>query len=451
MMKQYDTAKSQCGDALLFFRMGDFYELFYDDAKIAANELGLTLTSRDKSENPIPMAGFPHHQLDTYLGRLIKAGFRVAVCEQVEDPKAAKGLVKREIALVVSPGTIADQALLEPTESTYLVAIAPTMPEKRSKSTTIESFGVSWAELSTGRFFATEVVAAQLADLLARLGAKEILVSESKVDSIPIENDLIMVTRRPAWNFSEKMALEVLLQQFKVGTLDGFGLDDFASSATQAAGAILHYLKETQQASLEHFDGILPFRQSQYVQIDSATWRSLEIHRTLRSGSREGSLFGVIDRSTTPMGSRRLSEWLANPLANASAIIRRQAAIAEFVAQPKLRTGLQSQLKHISDLQRLLARVATSRTSPRDLSAVGKTLAALPGIKSQLAEITSEQLASLESELDPCPDLQNTLAAALVDPCPAQAKDGGYIQDGYDSELDELRKLATGGKQWIAN
>ena len=249
MMQQYDTAKKACGNALLFFRMGDFYELFYEDAKIAAKELGLTLTSRDKSENAVPMAGFPHHQLDSYLGRLIQAGFRVAVCDQVEDPKTAKGLVKREISQVVSPGTVTDQTLLDPTESNYIAAIAVSS-EKPSKSHPQDSpvLGLAWAELATGRFFTTSVTQLKLHDLLARLGAKEILISERDSHNISIPPSTAMITRRPHWSFSKKLATQALTSQLGVATLAGFGLEQFDAAAVCAAGAIIEYLKETSKS-----------------------------------------------------------------------------------------------------------------------------------------------------------------------------------------------------------
>ncbi len=452
MMQQYDTAKKACGDAILFFRMGDFYELFYEDAKTAAKELGLTLTSRDKSENAVPMAGFPHHQLDTYLGRLIQAGFRVAVCDQVEDPKTAKGLVKREISQVVSPGTVSDQSLLEPTESNYIAAVAISSEKPaRSGPPNDPVLGLAWAELATGRFFTTTVTQLTLPDLLARLGAKEILVSERDAHRIVLPASAAMITRRPHWSFSEKLANQALTNQLGVATLAGFGLEQFDPAAVCAAGAIIEYLKENQRASLEHFDRIQPFRQSEYVEIDMASWRSLEISRTIRSGTREGSLFGVIDRSITPMGSRMLGDWLAAPLANCEAIGKRHDAVEEICKNQKLKNGLREQLKGISDLQRLLARVATSRTSPRDLRAIGNTLASIPSIKAKLAGRTSQWLAELESELDLCVDLRKELEQALIDNPPLQPKDGGFIREGYDSSLDELRKLAAGGKQWIAN
>ena len=452
MMQQYDDAKKACGDALLFFRMGDFYELFHDDAKVAAKILGLTLTSRDKS-NAIPMAGFPYHQLDSYLGKLIKQGFRVAVCDQVEDPKTAKGLVKREVAQIVSPGTVTDQALLDPAVSNYLVAVLPEFSKgKQNGGVASESqFGVSWAETSTGRFYTTAVGQKQLVDLLARLGASEILVPDRFNE---FDKELFpdaMITRRPDWSFGIQSSEDLLKKQLGVASLDGFGIAEFGPLAIGAAGGILEYLRETQKASLEHFDHIQAYRQSSFVEIDSATWRSLEISQTIRTGQREGSLFGVIDRCKTPMGSRLLGDWLTNPLTEIKEIVYRQDAVGELCDAQSLRNELREYLKGVFDLQRLLARVASGRPSPRDLSYIAKTLAAVPQLKSKLTGCRTLWLQQLEGELDECIDLRVELVAALVDPCTAQMKDGGFIQEGFDSELDELRKLAAGGKQWIAN
>lgn len=460
MMRQYDEAKKACGDALLFFRMGDFYELFHEDAKVAAKALGLTLTSRDKSSQ-VPMAGFPYHQLDSYLGKLIKQGFRVAVCDQVEDPKTAKGLVKREIAQIVSPGTVTDQALLNPEESNYLVAVLAELPSpKRSKSKKVigakdtaerpNQFGVAWAEISTGRFFATSVSGKQLYDLLARLGASEVLVPDGFEGLDEQWFPSAMITVRPSWCFGIETSRESLLKQFNVASLDGFGLSEFGEVSIGAAGAILDYLKETQKASLEHFDRIHAFRQSNFVEIDSATWRSLEISQTIRGGNRDGSLFGVIDRCKTPMGSRMLGDWLANPLTRMEEVEHRHDAVEEFCQHQKLRNELREYLKGVFDLQRLLARVATGRATPRDLSCIAKTLAALPALKEKLAGRSSRLLQQLEADLDVCADLRDELLRALADPCPAQLKDGGFIQEGFSTKLDELRSLAAGGKKWIA-
>ena len=458
MMRQYDEAKKACGDALLFFRMGDFYELFHEDAKVASKVLGLNLTSRDKS-NAVPMAGFPHHQLDSYLGKLIKQGFRVAVCDQVEDPKTAKGLVKRAVSQIVSPGTLTDQALLDPAVNNYLVALLPNnlivkkTRKKRDQSATKGQlvFGVSWAEISTGRFFTTSVQKDQLNNLLARLNASEILVPDSASDVIDSQMFESMITQRPDWSFGVATAQENLAKQFNVATLDGFGLEAFDPAAIGAAGAILDYVKENQKSSLEHFDRIQGFRQASFVEIDSATWRSLEISQTIRTNSREGSLFGVIDRCKTPMGSRLLGEWLTNPLTKLEQVEYRQDAVEEVCEAQKLRGQLQDYLKEVFDLQRLLARVATGRASPRDLSCISKTLAAVPALKAKLTGRKSRWLQQLEADLDLCADLRAELEKALTDPCTAQIKDGGFMKEGYDSKLDEFRKLAAGGKQWIAN
>lgn len=450
MMRQYHDAKKTCGDALLFFRMGDFYELFHGDAETAAGILGLTLTSRDKS-NAVPMAGFPHHQLDSYIAKLIKLGHRVAVCEQVEDPKTAKGLVKREISKVVTPGTVIDQALLVPSESNYLVAVCPSnFCEKKNT----QEVGVSWAEISTGKFFTTSVPSEQLPDLIDRIGASEILVPESMrsvVDFIHQSTAAPMITARPKWTFKLKGGLDVLKTQLGVSSLDGFGVDQFGDWATCAAAAIVGYLKETQKSSLGHFNHLHVWRQSEFVEIDSATWRSLEISRTIRGGGREGSLLGVIDRCKTPMGSRMLNDWFANPLADKPAIERRHDAVDELVNAEELRNTLSAKFKKIFDLERLVSRVATGNPSPRDLSYVAKTLAMIPSIKAKLTGRKSDWINQMETELDLCSDLRSELEKALVDPCPANMKDGNFIQTGYDQTLDQLRELATGGKQWIAN
>ncbi len=446
MMKQYHQAKEACGDALLFFRMGDFYELFLTDAEVAAGILGLTLTSRDKA-NSIPMAGFPHHQLDSYIAKLIKLGHRVAVCEQVEDPKTAKGLVKREIAQIVTPGTVIDQALLEPAESNFLAAMCPSeFLEKKNTS----SVGIAWADVSTGRFYTTSVPTAQAVDLLDRIGASEILVPDKFRHIADTLADSAMITDRPKWSFQFPAAEDGLKTQLDVASLEGFGVDQFGPWATSAAGALIAYLKETQKESLLHFNSISAFHQSQFVEIDSATWRSLEVSRTIRGGTRAGSLLGVIDRCQTPMGSRLLNDWFASPLANKSEIDVRHDGVEELIDAEPLRSALTTIFKSIFDLERLVARVGTGRPSPRDLSCVAKTLSTVPSIKAKLSGRKSAILNRLESELDLCADLRAALESAIVEPCPAKLRDGDFIKEGYDEKLDSLRTLAAGGKQWIA-
>ena len=464
MMQQYDDAKKACGDALLFFRMGDFYELFHEDAKVAAKVLGLNITSRDKS-NAIPMAGFPHHQLDSYLGKLIKQGFRVAVCDQVEDPKEAKGLVKREVRQILSPGTITDQALLDPAISNFLVAVCPPTQKKTKRSAKADSpergiesqdpladqqvFGVSWADISTGLFFVTAVAKNKLADLIARLSPSEILIPDHWEAPTEFTTDA-MLTARPDWAFGSKAAVEILKKQLEVASLEGYGVSEFGPQAIGAAGAILDYLQENQKASLGHFNHLQAFRQHQFVEIDSASWRSLEISQTIRTGDRSGSLFGVVDRSSTPMGSRLLGHWLTNPLTDITEVNRRHDAVEELTTDQSTRNDLREQLKQIYDLQRLVSRVATGRPTPRDLSSIAKTLATIPPLKQTIESTKSQLLQHLQVELDPCADLKDELQNALADPCPVNTKDGGYIATGYDSKLDHLRNLSKGGKDWIA-
>ena len=445
MMQQYHDAKSACGDALLFFRMGDFYELFFEDAKIAAEAVGLTLTSRDKSSNPVPMAGFPHHQLEGYLGKLIRMGHRVAICEQVEDPKKAKGLVKREVTRVVTPGTLTDDGLLDPRESNYLAAIC----QGRQKDGQ-NLVGMAWVELSTGRFHASCLPESMLVDELLRIAPAECLVAEESELLPDYASRETLVTQRPPWSFTLETALEKLSAHFGTRGVSGFGFEDDDALAIQAAGAVLDYLQETQKTSLDHIESLVPYRIGYCLEIDEATRRSLELTRTLRDGRREASLLGIMDRTVTAMGSRLLAEWLASPLTDAAAIDDRLAVVEELFNDPSLCLDMQDELKHVYDMERLLARVSTGRATPRDLSCIGQTLARLPKIKARLAGRKSRELQQLEADLDLCPDLRDQLEAALIEQCPLGSRDGGFVKEGYSAELDQLRELARGGKEWIA-
>jgi DNA mismatch repair protein MutS len=453
MMQQYEEAKRAAGEALLLFRMGDFYELFFDDAKAAARALGLSLTSRDKGDNPVPMAGFPHHQLDAYLAKIISAGYRAAICEQVEDPKKAKGLVKREVTRIVTPGTLTDDALLDPQASNFLVAVAHPSSSGGSKGGTAPA-GLAWVDVSTGCFCAAAFPPEQLADQLARIGPAECLLSD---EAAPLPADWtsgIAITRRPAWAFGHSAAVESLARHFGTRTLEGFGFDDNVASpdgaALRAAGAVIDYLTETQKASLAHLNRLVPYSAEARLAIDPATRRSLELTQTIRDGRREGSLLSVLDRTVTSLGARLLADWLAAPLTDVATIDARLDAVAELVADPSLAAKLREALGQIYDIQRLLARVTTGRASPRDLSFVGRTLACLPKVKAKLTGRTSALLVQLESRLDLCADIRGPLEQALVDDCPLTTRDGGYIRAGYRAELDELRQLMAGGKQWMA-
>ena len=444
MMQRYLEVKAQHPDAILLFRMGDFYELFYEDAQTAARVLGLTLTSRDKgSPQPVPMAGFPYHALDNYLRKLIQAGYRVSVCEQVEDPKLAKGMVKREVSRVVTPGTLTDDALLDPRENNFLAAV---VPER-------DRVGVAWLELSTGIFATSDLEPHHLADEFARLRPAECLIPENvrgtAVHGILLALPGTLLTGRPAWCFATEHARDVLLQHFGTRTLEGFDVE-LDSPGITAAGALLEYVAETQKTSLNHIVQLEPYRRGTNLIVDEATRRSLELTRTIREGKREGSLLAVIDETSSPMGARLLAEWLSNPLTNIDAINARLDAVQELTRDPLLCQDLRDLLKEAYDLQRLTARVATGRASPRDLSFLAATLKLLPKLKARITSRSSPLIQDLESRLDLCPEIRADIETVLVDDPPLSYVDGGVIRGGHRPELDELRDLARGGKEWIA-
>ncbi|MCH2202603.1 MAG: DNA mismatch repair protein MutS [Fuerstiella sp.] len=445
MMERYQEVKSENPGTLLLFRMGDFYELFYNDAEIASEVLGLTLTSRDRnSPNPVAMAGFPYHQLDNYLQKLIHAGFRVAICDQVEDPKKAKGLVRREVTRVVTPGTITEDELLDPRTSNFIACVAP--------SGTV--LGLAWLELSTGRFLISDIEPALLQDELARIHAAECIIPEDEAGSTQecvAEQDLggPVLTSRPSWCFAHDETRRVLREHFGTNTLEGFDADE-DSPAVTAAGALLEYIRETQRSALGHITRLETWRRHRFMIIDEATRRSLELTSTMRDGRREQSLLGVIDETKTPMGARLLADWLSNPLTDIEQITQRLDAVEELLRDVALRDELRTSLRQIHDLQRLTSRVATGRCSPRDLSSLAVTLGHLPCVKDRLAARSAQRLHTLEERLDLCPEVRTAIEDALIADPPAAVADGGVIRSGFHGQLDELRELAKGGKQWIA-
>ena len=461
MMKQYEEAKAASGDAILLFRMGDFYELFHEDAKTAARALGLTLTSRDKGENPTPMAGFPYHQLEGYLAKLVRQGFRVAVCEQIEDPATAKGLVRREVQRIVTAGTLTDEALLDPRSGNLLLAVYHPNPGKKGQDRNTW-LGLAWVELSTGRFEAGAYTAQELMDQIARLEPAEVIVRDDDATLSKSDIERWSLTRRPAWQFGIEESQRVLHEHFGVLDLSGMGWDTHADSkesasthvqdtlAISAAGAAMAYLQETQKTSLDHIHPLQSARLVRSLEIDSATRRSLELNQTIRTASREGSLLEVLDRTVTSMGARRLSQWLASPLVSKDQIDLRLDAVDEFVHDTRLRMTIRDMFDEVYDLERLLARVATGRASPRDLKQVGRSLVQIPKIKAILEERSSARLTQLQQRLELCSTLREQLEVALQDDCPLLARDGGFIRQGYDQRLDDFRQLATGGKEWIA-
>jgi len=443
-MQRYLEVKAQHPQAILLFRMGDFYELFYEDAVVASKAVGLTLTSRDKgSPNPIPMAGFPYHQLDGYLQKLVRAGFRAAICEQMEDPKLAKGPVKRDVTRVVTPGTLTEDSLLDPRESNFLACVYPTK----------DVCGLAWLEVSTGRFLMADLAAEHVIDEIARIRPAECLVPDHTHDQ-PLIQSLaqtsgMLLSDRPPWSFSVDQCKRTLLEQFQTRTLSGFDIDEDTPGVT-AAGALLEYVRETQKSSLGHLTRLEPYRRGTALLIDEATRRSLELTRTLRDGQRDGSLLAVIDETVTPMGARLLGEWLSNPLTDPTRIGVRLDAVEELTTDAVFCRDLREQLQEAYDLQRLTARVATGRCSPRDLACLARTLALLPKLKAKLSGRTARRLIELEGRLDLCPEIRSDIEASLVDEPPLLTSDGGMIRPGYHTQLDEWRDLARGGKDWIA-
>lgn len=439
MMQQYREAKAQHPGMILLFRMGDFYETFEEDAELVSRVLGLTLTSRDKT---IPMAGVPAKAIEHYLHQLLHAGHRVAICDQVEDAAQAKGLVKREVTRVVTPGTITEDELLDPRQPNHLAALYPAKG----------AYGLAWVELSTGEFLASDVPADCLADELKRINASECLLAIDQVGRLSEALRAVLprtLTERPDWTFDPQTARQALQHQFGVITMTGFGFAD-DQPCLVAAGALIRYVQETLKASLAHLRGLKPFRAEQFLALDEVTRRSLELTRTLRDGNRDGSLLSALDRTVTPMGARLLHDSLLAPLAERAPIEARLDAVEELLKEHSLRGDLRELLAVVADLQRLTSRISTGRANPKDLAAVARTLRLLPKFKARIAGRKSAVLAELEGRIELCPDLRQALDTALVDEPPYSAKEGGVIREGYHAELDEIRKLASEGKSWIA-
>ncbi|AQT69893.1 DNA mismatch repair protein MutS [Anaerohalosphaera lusitana] len=449
-MKQYHHFKEKYADAILFFRMGDFYETFYEDAKTCSRVLGLALTSRDKNTDPIPLAGLPYHAVDGYLKKMLQAGYKVAVCEQVEDPKQAKGVVKRDVVRVVTPGTLTDDMLLEAREDNFLcsVFLGP------------KSAAVSWVDISTGHFFVQELEDDKaILDEVMRLGPKECLLPEMRGELFEMEGKKLeqqierltgaTVTRRPGWYFDSHMAKDKLLKHFEMKTLEGFGIDD-GFVGVNAAGAVLEYLEETQKTALTHISSLRKVSRSNFLQIDQTSLRSLEILRTIRSESKKGTLLDSVDQTLTGMGSRMMRAWICMPLCDVGAIEMRQDAVAEFAENESACEDIRGQLKEVADLERIVARISTFRTSPKDLLSLGWTLRRVPALREVLAGCEADMAGRLAERCDSMDELADLLEAAIDPDCPPHTRDGGVIRDGFSEELDHLRSVSSDGKTWLA-
>jgi len=448
-MRQYLEAKRQYRDAIVFFRMGDFYEMFYEDALVASRALELTLTSRSKDAggNGIPMCGVPFHAADGYLARLVKKGFRVAICEQVEDPRKAKGLVRREVVRVVSPGTLTDATYLEAREPAFLIAIAP------GRSGEV---GVALIDVSTGEFTAAEYEGAAglqaLADEISVLRPREVVVptgSDVADTLVKMSGLQVPVTTVEGWNFEAETSRRTLLDQLKVHGLEGFGLEHRAA-ASCAAGGLVAYLRDTQKADLAHVRTIAYRTTADALLVDPTTLKHLEVV-VGSDGTPQGSLLKEIDRTITSMGGRLLRAWLLRPLCALERIRDRLDAVEELAFSSTERGKLRDVLKSVHDLERLVARAALATAGPRELVALRHSLAAVPRVKLLLRDVRAPLLGSLRAELDDLTDVRDLVERTLVDEPPAVARDGGFARDGIDSEIDELRAISRSGKQVIAD
>ena len=452
MMQQFEAAKARCPGALVLFRMGDFYELFGDDAREAAGLLDLTLTSRDKGPDALPMAGFPHHQLDVQLVKLVAAGRRAAICEQIDDPKTTKGLLRREVTRIVTPGIAADESLLDPNRRNWLVAVFPAghRADDEDPATTV---GLAWIDVAAGRFEAAVVPRDDVADHLQRLEPSEVLCAdrhrEGVADMVRASGRSCALTVRPAWWFEPAAADAALGRALRGCRVEGLGFEPSADAAAlAAAGAVVSYLEENEPAAVARIESLAAWRPGHRMEIDEASRRSLELVRAVGTNRREGSLAGVLDRTKTPLGTRLLAEWLSAPLLDTTAIGDRLDAVAALVEDAHLADRLARCLAGIGDLERLVGRVVTGRAGPRDLERIGRAAAVLPEVIATLAE-SGGLLADLRDGLDPCTDVAARIDAALREGCPMFAREGGFIRPGFDAALDDLVELASGGKAWI--
>ncbi len=449
-MRQFHNFKQKYPDAILFFRMGDFYETFYEDAQTCARVLGLTLTSRNKSgDNPIPLAGVPYHAVDGYLKKMIQAGYKVAVCEQVEDPKTAKGVVKRDVVRVVTPGALTDDMLLDARQDNFLCAVhlGP------------KAAALAWVDVSTGHFFVRTIADDNVLDELLRITPREVLLPHTRGELFEHETKKLAddvkkltgaaVTERPAWYFDPHNARTRLLKHFATATLEGFGLDDHYAGIP-AAGAVLEYLSETQKTALAHIASIKEITQSRFLQIDPTSLRSLEVLRTIRTESARGSLLECIDHTLTGMGSRMIRAWLCMPLCERDRIQLRQDAVAELAANDDLRTQIRDRLESIADLERIVARISTLRATPRDLLALGATLRTIPALRDLLTACTASLNHQFGLACDPVEELADLLEAAIRHDCPPHLRDGGVIRPGFSADLDRLHAVSTDGRSWLA-
>jgi DNA mismatch repair protein MutS len=441
MLRQYLDIKSAYPDSILFFRLGDFYEMFFEDAERASRILGITLTSRGSHNgNRVPMCGVPYHSARTYIAKLIEEGLKVAICEQTEDPSKAKGIVKREVIRVVTPGSVMEDSGAETSASIYMAALSG--GDCR--------YGLAYVDLSTGEFRLTEADEwREVVDELGRISPAELLMPED--DNLAAGKDLarfrVEVLRRE--KYKKEDAEQLLREQLGVKSLEGFGCIDLIHGIA-AAGAVVHYLKETQKVNPVHIRDLITYHLGDYMFLDESSILNLELFETMRRRTRKGSLLQVLDRTITPMGSRLLKRWIGYPLLDVKKIRQRLAAVTDFKEDRLFREEIRDELKGIYDLERLNGRVSLGRANARDLEALKLSVLKLPGISKRLSGSTSELLYNVGQKIDPLHDIAEIIEKSINDDPPVSLKEGGFIKEGYNPELDELISITRDGKTWIA-
>ena len=447
MMKQYMQTKEEYKDCILFYRLGDFYEMFFDDALTASKELEITLTGKNCGlEERAPMCGIPYHAVDSYLNRLVSKGYKVAICEQVEDPKTAKGIVKREVIRVVTPGTNLDTQGLDETKNNYIMCIVYMA----------DRYGLSIADVTTGEYLVTELDSqTKLMDELYKFMPSEIVCNEafymSGLDLDDLKNRLHMaIYSLEAWYFDDALCRETLQEHFKVASLEGIGLSDYECGMI-ASGALLKYLEETQKNSLSHMSRLTRYATGNYMVLDSATRRNLELVETLREKQKRGSLLWVLDKTKTAMGARTLRKYVEQPLIDKKSIVKRLDAVAELKDNAICREEIREYLNPVYDLERLVGKITYQSANPRDLIAFQSSLSMLPSVKCILKDMESDLLKEIYEELDPLEELCDLVGRAIQEEPPLAMKEGGIIKDGYNEEVDRLRKAKSEGKNWLAD
>lgn len=446
MMQHYLKTKEEYKDCILFYRLGDFYEMFFDDALVVSKELELTLTGKDCGQaERAPMCGIPFHAAETYLNRLVANGHKVAICEQVEEPKQAKGIVKREVIRIVTPGTNLNTQALDETKNNYLMSIVYLG----------EKIGVSIADFSTGDYFVTELSSgSELIDEINKFVPSEIITNEyfsmSGIDLTAVNDKLgITMSTLDSWYFDEDTCIKKLLTHFKVGVLDGLGLKDY-TAGTIAAGALLLYLYEMQKGSVDHITSIVPYTTGKYMLIDSSSRRNLELVETMREKQKKGSLLWVLDKTKTAMGARALRSMIEQPLINKEDILKRQAGIEECNNRAIDREEIREYLNPVYDLERIMTKISCKSANPRDLIAFRNSLEMLPHIKKLIGTMESDLFAECFANLDDLADIYSLISSAIVEEPPITIREAGIIKEGFSKEADELRRAKTEGKEWLA-